>query len=148
MSIGFDKVSGRRKDELAPNKNTKSEYHLRIVLKDVFGFAEHQEKSIVGLNYKLTLAKSKHDVVIVKAAVIAVARNNIDHFYWYVPQCFPSIQQQGLLSKQIISKTPTELKYNERSFFKKEMKNRNLWNFELGSQESIKVDNYRVSTKR
>ena len=35
---------------------------------------------------------------------------------------------------------PTELRYIERSIFiKKKENNQNLWNFELGSQESIFV---------
>ena len=49
--------------------------------------------------------------------------NKIDHFHWYVPHYTPSIQQQSILSKQILSKTPTELRYVERSVFTKEVKN-------------------------
>ena len=41
--------------------------------------------------------------------------------------------------KQIINETPTELRYIERSVFMKEVNNQNLWNFELGSQESMNV---------
>ena len=41
LSIGFDRSRNRRKDELAQTKNVKGKYHLRIKLKDVFGFAEH-----------------------------------------------------------------------------------------------------------
>ena len=40
---------------------------------------------------------------------------------------------------QILCKTPTELRYGERSVFMKEVNNQNLWNFELGSQESMNV---------
>ena len=43
------------------------------------------------------------------------------------------------MSAQILSKTPTELRYVERSVGMKEVKNQNLWNFKLGSQESINV---------
>ena len=45
LSIGFGRSGNRRKDELAQNKNVKGKYHLRSLLKDVFGFAEHQEKA-------------------------------------------------------------------------------------------------------
>ena len=45
LSIGFDRSRIRRKDELALNKNVKGKYHLKIMLKGVFGFAEHQEKA-------------------------------------------------------------------------------------------------------
>ena len=44
LSIGFDNNRNRRKNELALNKNIKGKYHLKIMLKDVFVFVEHQEK--------------------------------------------------------------------------------------------------------
>ena len=101
----------------------KGAYHLRIVLNDVFGFAEPPEKATYGLGYKLTLTRNKDDVVLDKAAVIADARYKIDHIHWYVPHYTPSIQQQGIWSKQISSKTPIELRYFERSVFIKEVNN-------------------------
>ena len=55
LSIGFDRSRNRRKYELAQTKNVKGKYHLRIMLKDVFGFAEHHEKAIYGLGFKLVL---------------------------------------------------------------------------------------------
>ena len=139
LSIGFDSDRNRRRDELTSNKNVKGNYHRRIMLKDVFGFAEHQEKATYGLGYKLILTRNKDYAVIDKAADIADARIEIDHIPWYVPHYTPSIQQQGLLSKQILIKTPTELRYVERSVFMKEVNNQNLWNFELCSQESMNV---------
>ena len=30
----------------------KGKYHVKIMLKDVFGFAEHQEKATYGVGYK------------------------------------------------------------------------------------------------
>ena len=41
--------------------------------------------------------------------------------------------------KQIQDKIPTELRYVERSIFKEEVNTQNLWSFELGTQEGIKV---------
>ena len=139
LSIGFDNSRNRRRDELALNKNIKGKYHVKIMLKDVFGFAEHQEKATYGLGYKLTLTRNKDDAVIDKAGGIADARIRIDYIHWYVPHYTPSIQQQSTLSKQILSKTPTELRYVERSVFMKEVNNQNVWNFELGSQENMNV---------
>ena len=46
LSIGFDRSRDRRRDELALNKNIKGKYHLKILLKDVFGFAECQKKAL------------------------------------------------------------------------------------------------------
>ena len=40
LSIGFDRSRDRRKRELLNNKTQKCKFHLRIYLKDVFGFAE------------------------------------------------------------------------------------------------------------
>ena len=49
LSIGFDRSRDRRKRELNNNKTQKGKYHLRIYLKDVFGFAERQEVGTFGL---------------------------------------------------------------------------------------------------
>ena len=45
LSIGFDRSSARRRKEITNNKNVKGKVRLRIMLKDVFGFAEGQEKA-------------------------------------------------------------------------------------------------------
>ena len=79
-------------NELAQNKNVKGKYHLRIMLKDVFGFAKHKEKATYGLGYKLTLTRNKVEAVIDKAGGIADARIKIDHIHWYVAHYTPSIQ--------------------------------------------------------
>ena len=70
---------------------------------------------------------------------IADVRNKIDRFHRYVAHYTPSIQQQCILSKQILCKTRTELRYVERSVFMKGVKNQNIWNFKLCSQESMNV---------
>ena len=63
MSIGFDRSRGRRKQELTNNKSLKGKYHLRIYLRDIFGFAEHQETATYGLGYKLTLTRKTDNAV-------------------------------------------------------------------------------------
>ena len=45
LSIGFDRSSARRRIQMTNNKTVKGKHHLRIMLKDVYGFAEHQEKA-------------------------------------------------------------------------------------------------------
>ena len=62
-------------------------------------------KVTYGLGYKLTLTRGKDDAVIDKVAGIADARIKIDHIRWYVGHYTPSIQQQGVLSKQLLYKT-------------------------------------------
>ena len=45
LSIEFDQDRNRRRNELSNNKNKKGKFHVRIMLKDKFGFAKHQEKA-------------------------------------------------------------------------------------------------------
>ena len=48
LSIGFDRSRDGKKRELTNNKAIKGRYHVRIYLKDIFGFAEHQERLVLG----------------------------------------------------------------------------------------------------
>ena len=139
LSLGFDNSRNRRRDELAPNKKIKDKYHVKIMLKDVFGFAECLEKATYALGYKLTLTRNKDEAVIDKAGGIAEARIKIDHIHWYVPHYTPSMKQQGILSDRILNNKPTELRYVEWSVFMKQVNNQNVWNFELGSQQNMNV---------
>ena len=49
LFIGFDRDCGRRQRELTNNKNKKGKHHIRIMLKDLFGFALYQEEGTYGL---------------------------------------------------------------------------------------------------
>ena len=60
LSIGFDRDRGRRQRELTNNETLKGKYHARIMLKDIFVFAEHQEKATFRLGYKLTLTRNEN----------------------------------------------------------------------------------------
>ena len=66
--------------------------------------------------------KKKDEAVLDTAPEIADARIKMDHIHWYVPQYTPSSPQNGILSKQILSKTPTELRYIERCFYEESPK--------------------------
>ena len=139
LSIGFDRDRNRRQRELTNNKTQKGKYHVRIYLKDIFGFAEYQNKGTYGLGYKLTLTRNTNNAVLNKDNEINLGRIKINAIEWYVPHYTPSIQQQSILSKQIINKTPTEINYPERSVFMKELNTQNFWSFELGTQENISI---------
>ena len=139
LSIGFDRDRNRRQRELTINKTQKGKYHIRIYLKDVFGFAEYQNKGTYGLGYKLTLTRNTNNAVLNKDDAINLGRIKINAIEWYVPDYSPSIQQQSMLSKQIINKTPTQIQYPERSVFMKEVNTQNFWTFELGTQEGINI---------
>ena len=139
LSIGFDRDRNRRQRELTINKTQKGKYHIRIYLKDVFGFAEYQNKGTFGLGYKLTLTRNTNNAVLNKDNIINLGRIKINAIEWYVPHYTASIQQQSILSKQIINKTPTEINYPERSVFMKEVNTQNFWTFGLGTQEGINI---------
>ena len=139
LSIGFDRDRTRRRNELTNNKNIKGNYHDRIYLKDIFGYAEHQEKATYGLGYKLTLTRNTDNAVLNKDNATILGKVKINATESYVPHYTASISQQAVLSNQILNKIPTELQYIERSVFMKEVNTQNHWNFELGTQEGIKV---------
>ena len=119
LSIGYHCGLDGKKQEMTNSKNRIRKYHPKNMLRDVFRFAEHHEKATFGLGYKLTLTSNKDDGVIDKVAGIADARNNGDHIHWLIAHYTLSFQQQGFLSKQILIKTPTELRYIEISVFLK-----------------------------
>ena len=139
LSIGFDRDRNRRKRELSNNKNIKGKYHMRIYLKDIFGFAERQEKATYGLGYKLKLTRISDNAVLNKTNATTIGKIKINSIEWYVPHYTASLKDQGILMNQITDKIPTELRYVERSVFMKEVNTHNLWSFELGTQEGVKV---------
>ena len=110
LSTGFDRNSGWRRDEMTNNRKRKRWISSRNYAQWRLWFCEHQKKATYKLAYKLTLTRNKDEAVIDKVAGIADARNKIDHIHWYAPHYTPSIQQQSIISKQISSKTHTELK--------------------------------------
>ena len=139
LSIGFDRSRDKRKRELSNNKTIKGKYHIRIYLKDIFGFAEHQENGTYGLGYKLTLTRNTDNAVLNKDNAFANGRVKINNLEWYVPHYSPNLEEHNKLMIQIKKNTPTLLHYPERSVFMKEVNTQNLWTFELGTQEGINV---------
>ena len=139
LSIGFDRNRGRRKNELSNNKSIKGIYHIRTYLKDIFGFAEHQEKGTYGLRYKLTLTRNTDYAVLNKAAATNNAKVEIISLDWYIPHYTPNLEEYNKSMLQIKKNTSTLLHYPETSVFMKEVNTQNLWTFELGSREGVNV---------
>ena len=139
LSIGFDRNRGRRKNELTNNKSIKGKYHIRIYPKDIFGYAESQEKGTYGLGYKLTLTRNTDNAVLNKDNAVVNGRVKINSLDWYVSHYSPDLEDYIKLLTQIKKNTPTLLQYPERSVFMKEVNAQNLWVFELGTQECINV---------
>ena len=85
LSIGFDRNRGRRKNELTNKKNIKGKCHTRIYLKNIFGYAEHQEKATYGLGYRLILTRNTDNAVLNKDIGLTNAKVKINSLDWYVP---------------------------------------------------------------
>ena len=49
LSICFDRDRNKRQRELNDNKKINGKHHVRIMLQDIFGFAEHQKEATFGL---------------------------------------------------------------------------------------------------
>ena len=47
LSIGFDRHRGSRQQEKTKNKVIKGRFHVRIMLKDAFGFSQIQKKELL-----------------------------------------------------------------------------------------------------
>ena len=116
LSICFDRRSEARERELTDSKTTKGNYHVRICLKDVFGFAQLQANCTYGLGCKLTLQRSSanrvlsHPAQANDSAIVAWAGRVVIHdISLYVPHYTPSISNQKLMLGHIVSKTSTEL---------------------------------------
>ena len=116
LPICFDRDRNRRQRELTNNKTQKGKYHVRIYLKDVFAFADYQEKCTYGLGYKLQLTRNSDNSLLSKGNAIDNAKTKINAIDWYVPHYTPSMQQQSILSKQIINKTPTKFNIQKDLF--------------------------------
>ena len=122
LSIGFDRNRGRRKNELSNNKSIKGKYHIRIYLKDFFGFAEHQQKKTYGLGYKFTLTRNTDNSVLNKDNAVGNGRVKINSLDWYVLHYNPNLEKYNRIMNQIKKISPTLLHYPERSVFMKEVK--------------------------
>ena len=139
LSIGFVCDRETRKRELTINKNKKGKYHVTNLLKEIFGFAEHQEKGTYGLGYKLTLTRNSDNAVLNKVIAINKAKFKVNSFDMYVPHCTPSLTQEKTLLDLILKKMFAEHWYIESSVSMKEVNSQNLRTFELGTQERIKI---------
>ena len=152
LSIGFHRSNEARERGLTNSKTTKGNYLVRIYLKDVFGYAEHQNICTYGLGYELTLQRKsdnlnlRHPVQANDAANQALAgRFIINGISWFIPSYTGSISNQKLLLGHIVSKAPTELSFIKRSSYMKDVTTENNWNFALGVEGGIGITIYVVA---
>ena len=97
LSIGYDRSGDRRKRELTNNKNIKGKYHVRIYLRDIFGFAEYQEIATYGLGYKLTLTRNSDNAVLNKDKAVNNGKIKINTLDWYILHYTPSLDEYNKL---------------------------------------------------
>ena len=140
---GFDSNVARRRQELTNNKEPgeKGTFYNRIRLIDIFGFAD-QDKITYGLGYNLTLKRNSNNNIIHRIAAIAHAKVVIKDIAWYVEKFTPNLENQQLIADQLLSETPTELYYEERTVFRKKISNDGLWTFELGIESGKNIPSW------
>ena len=85
------------------------------------------------------MTRNSDNAVLNRGNAISNGKIKNNAIEWYAPHYTRSMQQQSILSKQILNKTPTETKYPERSVFMKEVNTLNFWTFELGTQEVFTI---------
>ena len=148
VSIGFHRRIETRERELTNYKTTKRNYHTRIYLKDVFGFAEYQDNCIYGLGYKLTLQTNSDNHILSflagknDAVNLALRGRVIDEISLDVPHYTPKISNQKLMLGHIVSRAATELKYITRSSYMKDVTTEINWTFDLGVGDGIDIPTY------
>ena len=120
LSIGFDRSRDRRQQELTNNKKIKGKYHLRIYLKGIFVFADHQETASYGLGYRLTLTRNTNNAVLNRDNTTKKAKIKIIAKVCYVPHYTPGLKELNELMNQTTKKTPTNIHYPEKFVFMKE----------------------------
>ena len=144
----FTKVLKLEKKYWRIRKQQRANYHFRVYLKVIFGFAENQYNCTNGLGYKLTLQRNSDNHVLSQLEGTDVENNAlaarviINDINWYIPHYTPSIANQKLLLEHIISKSSTKLSYIKRSSYIKDVTTENFWSFELGVGNGVDVPIY------
>ena len=93
LSGGFDRDRNRRQQELTNNKIQKGNFHVGIMLKDIFGFSEHQERHSYRLGYKLNLTRGSDNSVLDEDNAVNIGNIRImllNGMYHIIPHQFPN----------------------------------------------------------
>ena len=135
LMYGFEIDNEKRERQLTNDKNERGTFFNRILLRDIFGFAD-QEKITYGLGYQLILKRNTNNDAIFRT-IGDEAKIVINQIEFCVPHFTPSIENQTLVKEQILNKEATELKFLERTVYKKNVDATNNWIFELGQSENL-----------
>ena len=148
LSIGFHRNKEAREIELTNIKTIRGNYHVRIYLKDVFGFAEHQDYCTYDLGYKLTLQRNSENHVLSHGAgtdaehLVLAGRDIIDDIILYVPHYTPSISNQNSMKGSSVSRAAMESSYSPKSSYMKDVTTENNWTFDVGVGDGIDIPIY------
>ena len=103
------------------------------------------------MGYKLTLQTKIDNHVISHPAwandsanFVLAGRGIIGGISLYVPHSTPNISSHQLMLGHIVSKAATELSYDKRSIYMKNVTTENNWTFELGLGDGIDIPFYVV----
>ena len=72
VSISFHRNIAAREKELTNLKELKEKYLVRISVRDIFGFATHQENATYSLRYKLTFQRISDNNVLSHRPAVGV----------------------------------------------------------------------------
>ena len=109
-SIGSYGSREKQVTELNTNKTVKEIYLVRIMLLDVFGFAEHQKNIKCRLGYTLTITTNNDNAVVNRYVATALVNFLMTGYKWYVRDIiYLNVEQRALVPVQSFSEEPTEL---------------------------------------
>ena len=136
----FDSNKTHRRLEFTNNKKAgqRGVFFNKIRLFDFIGFAD-QHKISYCLRYNLILKRDINSNAIYRTTVESEAKIAIRIFAGYVEKITPTLDNQQSVADQMLSKTPTELYYEERTVFRKRFKNAGTWELQLGIESGKNI---------
>ena len=138
FSNGIHRSNDARERKLTEKKKSKKN-HVRVNLKDIFGFAEHRDKCTYDLGYKSVSQTNSDNHVLGYPAgsndaanLVLAGRVITDDISMFVQLYNPDISNQKLMLGHIVSRSATGLSYFKKSFYMKDVTTEIIWTFELG----------------
>ncbi len=129
-------VNTERRNRLLNNTPEKGTVFVRLPLKYMFGYVNHQDKITYGLGYNLRMRMNDHANVIFRT-IADVAKLTINAVSLYVSHYTPSVENQAYVTDVVLNKRPISQGYPERKMFTKQVNTNSTWNFELGVEAGM-----------
>ena len=87
-----------RATALGTNKVSRSELHAKILIEDVFGFAENQVKATYGLGFEITMYRKIGSAILSRNAATPDSGATMHAINWFVSLCTPNENQQDFMN--------------------------------------------------